>query len=553
MISLDMKYTSLYWALRFVESNLDIHTKDYHGYAVTIYAEEQRVNYGDKIDSQNNNLARHKDFVILECVDRLLSKNYKPCYIKILGKKKQPDIVVGNFAIFCKQWGKSYETAVKNFSAFELSDYSLIYTSRLVSGLLEYKNIILYKGKKFNYGVFEDNIGLYDFSLTEAKEVHIEQTVDIDDFEIVEDELVQYTGQAQIVKVPEGITTIGASAFWNCTSVEEIILPHTLERLGGDSFYYCTNLNKVNIPEKVRIMGNDPFAGCPNLDIENHSKYFVIENGILYNRKKDNLVHYPINKEDNEFVVPNSVICLGKHCFFNCNNLEKIVIPPSVIRFENNPFSGCEKLNLENHSSHYVIENGVIYNEFKTTIIGCLNSTEIEEFVVPEEVTLISRNSFWNCKNIKKIILTKNINRIGYNPFAGCENLVIESRNHRYKIVDGLLLNENKTELLCCTNLIANKGVKIPDSVSKINRGAFSGCKDLTKIDFNNVTYVDKSSFTNCTGLTKVDFPNRITYIGEWAFSYCSNLKAVSIHEDTVIDKNVFNECPVKITIKNMT
>ena len=33
-ISMDMKYTALYWALRFVENELDVHLKDYSGYKI---------------------------------------------------------------------------------------------------------------------------------------------------------------------------------------------------------------------------------------------------------------------------------------------------------------------------------------------------------------------------------------------------------------------------------------------------------------------------------------------------------------------------------------
>ena len=41
--------------------------------------------------------------------------------------------------------------------------------------------------------------------------------------------------KSKVVKVPEGITTIGASAFWNNTFVEEIILPNSKQ----DGFYIC--------------------------------------------------------------------------------------------------------------------------------------------------------------------------------------------------------------------------------------------------------------------------------------------------------------------------
>ncbi len=548
-ISMDMKYTALYWALRFVENELDVHVKDYSGYKIIIDAEKQSVNYGDKIkviSSDAKFLKRHKDFVVLECVDRLLLKGYDPTDIVLDGRENHPDIVlVGKIAIYCEQWGKDYSAAVKVFNPTE--NNSILYTSRLVSGLLEYKNIIKVDGEIYNYGLFETNLPVYSLIPQKAKEVIIEQTEDISDYEIFEDELITYKGKSKTVRVPEGITTIGASAFWNNTSVEEIILPKSLKRLDGDCFYYCTNLKKVNIPSKVWIMGNNPFAGCPNLEIANESPYFILENGVLYNQDKTNLIHYTISKTDKEFIVPNGVTCLGKHCFFACDNLGKIVVPKSVIRFENNPFSGCTKLEVQNYSPYYHFENGVIYNKFKTTIIGCLNGSEIERFVIPETVTLISRNSFWNCKGLKNIVITKNVDRIGYNPFAGAENLLLESESPLFVCINGIIYDKDKTHMLCATNRAVGKNFKVLGGVTHINRGVFSGCKDLEKIDFNGVTYIDKSSFTNCVSLKDVYIPDSVTYIGEWAFSYCVNMKTISISKKTFVDKNAFNECPTQI------
>jgi len=547
MISLDMKYTALYWALRFVENELDTHTKSYGGYTITIHAERQYADYGNglKVATKScGDLTRHKDFVILECVDRLLKKKVEPRAICINRNASTPDIVIGDdIAVFCEQWGKDCGAAAKEFSAAGYK-YTVLYTSRLVSGLLEYKSIILYAGDKYNYGLFEDDADINRPSLFKAKEAAIVKTEDYGDFEIFDDELIAYNGKAKVVRVPDGITTIGASVFWNNTTAEEIILPASLKRIGGDAFYYCTSLRTLNIPEGVWIMGNNPFAGCPKLTtLKNASPFFVLENGVLYNREKTNLIHYTIAKPDKEFSVPDGVECIGKHAFFACNTLEKISIPATVIRLENNPFSGCEKLWLENRSPYYIVDGGVIYNKFLTTIIGVLDGAEFEEYIVPETVTLISRNSFWNCKKIKKVVITKNVTRIGYNPFAGCEILTLESRNPRYIIRNGLLLNSDGTELICCTNVTAKKGVKIPDEIRSINRGAFSGCKDLTHIEFNRVELIDKSAFTSCAQLSELIIPDTVKYIGEWAFSYCSGLKKISIGKDTFIDRNAFNEC----------
>ena len=548
MISMDMKYTALYWALRFLENDLDTHTKVYHGYPITIEAERQTVDYGKEITVLSKELRflkRHKDFVVLECVDRLLSKGYQPSDIILDGREGMADILVGNVKIYCVQWGKDYQTAIPGMDSME--DNSILYTSRLVSGLLEYKTVIKTDGDLYNYGFFETDIPLFALQPSKAKKAEVERVFDIKDFEIFEDELIAYKGKSRTVRVPEGITTIGASAFWNNTFVEEIILPNSLKRLGGDCFYYCTNLKKVNIPSEVWIMGNNPFAGCPKLKLTNDSSYFVLEDGILYGRDKKDIIYYPINKEVKEYVVPNTVTCIGKHCFFNCDNLERIVIHENVVRFENNPFSGCTKLEVENHSPYYHFENGVIYNKFKTTIIGCLNGSQIDELRIPETVTSINRNAFWNCKGIKKVVITKNVVRIGYNPFASAENMYLESESPEIISRDGILYDKTMSNLLCATNRAVGKSYRVPDSVKIINRGVFSGCKDLEQIDFNGVIYIDKSSFTNCTSLKEVYIPDSVTYVGEWVFSYCKNLQAVSIHKKTFVDKNAFNECPAKI------
>lgn len=533
MIAKDMKYTALYWALRFVETSLDVHTKTYNGYPVTIYAEKQYVDFGERIkNGRKFELNSHKSFVVLECIDRLLTRGYLPEQITLTTGTlfdlclESDGWLVG---IDCSAWD-DYAGGVEGGFA----DYEVFYTSRLVSGLLEYKGEYYSDGFEMTFGVGSD-----------------ECSVKVDsspDFEIRGSELLLYKGKAKVVTVPDGIKSIAASAFWNNVLVEEVILPQSLERIGGDCFYYCKNLEKVNIPAKVYIMGNNPFAGCPKLTLTNASPHFLLDDGVLYDRAQSNLIYFPIKDSRRDFSVPDGVICLGKHCFFACDHLEHITIPASVIRFENNPFSGCTKLKLTCQSPYYIVENGVIYNRFKTTIIGCLNGSKIDCLRVPESVTLISRNSFWNCKGIKSIQLTANIDRIGYNPFAGCDNLLIQSEDNPYfRVERGIVFNLAKTQILCATDRSVGAEYRVPKTVTHINRGAFSGCKSLCHIDFNAVIYIDKSAFTNCTNLTEVFVPDCVTYIGEWAFSYCTSLTKISIHENTFVDKNAFNECPVTI------
>lgn len=108
LISKDMKYTALYWALRFFEIEEDIYSKSYGGYNVIIDAEAQTVDYGEKIkviSCELHYLKRHKDFVILECVDRLLASGGDPADILLDGRDGCPDIIIKGQHIYCEQWG----------------------------------------------------------------------------------------------------------------------------------------------------------------------------------------------------------------------------------------------------------------------------------------------------------------------------------------------------------------------------------------------------------------------------------------------------------------
>ena len=547
MISKDMKYTALYWALGFEEVDLDIYRKIYPQAQIVIDAEKQTVDYRGGIAVLGDAcrfLKRHKDFVILECVDRLLKKGYAPDDIVVDGRTGCPDLHLKDADIICEQWGKDYREKLNIFHPKK--GVVVLYTSRLVSGLLEYKNCISRDGELWDKGIFEEEIQPYKWNFSRFK-TEVFPQAEQEGFQIFERELIFYGGTDQRVVVPEGITSIAASAFWNNICIEEVVLPQSLEKLGGDCFYYCKNLKKVNIPKNVRIMGDNPFAGCPKLEITNESPNFILQDGVLYNREKTVIICYPIKKTAEEFSLPNGIRIVGKHSFFACNNLRKIILPSSVILLKNNPFSGCGQLEVENHSPNYIFDGGIIYNKYLTAVIGCLNGTRAEEIVLPDTLTAINRNSFWNCKGIKKLVIPKSVTRIGYNPFAGCENMLLCGDPTGYQIQDGIIFSSDKSALCCATDRAVGENYVVPDSVRTINRGVFSGCRSLKTIDLNRVTYIDKSAFTECIGLKTVYIPDGVTYIGEWVFAYCINLKQVSIRRGTKVDRNAFNECPAEI------
>lgn len=540
----DMKYEALYWALGFEELNKGIFTKVYNkNLKVEINADKQQVDFGNKISVVNGEtllLTTHKSFVILECIDKLLTMGYKPSEI-IIDLDNEYDIYCKDLYIKCYEWNHLEKDKVE----FKKDTFkSISYESRLISGVIERRTSIkTADGSIYNHGIFEcesilDNYNLYNSS-----------DIISDDFIVKAGVATKYTGNKSIVVVPEGITELAPCLFWDNQLIEEVILPDTLVNISGDTFYNSSNLKKVNIPKNVKFMGNNPFAGCPNIEVINESPYFNLVDGILYNRDFTRLIYYPISKKDDRYEIKEGCRILGKHSFYLCDNLKEVVIPSSIIKLENNPFSGCTKINLVNKSDYYHIDDSVIYDKDYSSVIGCLNSINTDCLVL-KDVKRICRNSFWNCKGIRKIVLPKTLESIGYNPFVSCSNIEFESNSENYMVYDNALYTADKSKLVCYPAKYAIGDIYLPDEVITLERGAFSGCDKMTNIHLHNVSIISKTCFTNCNSLERVYCSDLVTYIGEWAFAHCTNLKEVSVHKDCFIDNNATLNSNVNINIR---
>ena len=539
-IAKDMKYEALYWALGFEESETGLFRKEYSaGCQAEINANEQLAIFKE-INSGYMKIAlkSHESFVVLECINLLLEKGCQ--FEKIsLAEKKCTEILYRNFRIKCFEWGH----IEKNFS--DSHELPVMYSSRLVSGVIEREYSVKgFDGSIYSGGLFEnDKIG-DESSLENPKKISS------NDFEIIGTTVKKYLGNSKIVRIPEGVLSLAPCLFWDNQQIEEVILPQSLISLGGDTFYNCKNLKKITIPKKVRFMGNNPFAGCPILVLKNESESFNLEDGVLYSKDFSRLIYYPISAGRETYEIKNSTKVVGKHAFFMCDNLKKITIPSLVIKLENNPFSGCEHLELENHSSRYNVCDSVIYDSDFSSVIGCLNSIDTDELVL-KDVKRICRNSFWNCKKIKKIILPETLETIGYNPFVGCGQIEFASNSANFKVENGILFNSDKSKIICFPKKFAVGEVHIPETVTSLERGAFSGCSEMKAVHLHNISIISKTCFTNCDSLEKIYCPDLVSYIGEWAFAHCKNLREISVHKDCFIDKNVILNSPAQIKIRD--
>ena len=78
----------------------------------------------------------------------------------------------------------------------------------------------------------------------------------------------EYTG---VVIIPEtvtyssrtySVTSIGRSAFYQCSGLTSIEIPNSVTSIGEYAFFNCTGLTSVTIPNSVTSIGRDAFYDC---------------------------------------------------------------------------------------------------------------------------------------------------------------------------------------------------------------------------------------------------------------------------------------------------
>ena len=216
------------------------------------------------------------------------------------------------------------------------------------------------------------------------------------------------------------------------------------------------------------------------------------------------------------------VLAISNKAFFKCENLTSINIPNSVTSIGREVFSGCSSL---------------------TSI------------TIPNSVTSIGNGAFYDCTGLTSVTIGNSVTSIGGGAFSGCSSLTsikVDAGNTTYDSRDNcnaIIETESNTLVLGCKNTI------IPNSVTSIDGGAFSGCSSLTSITIpNSVTSIGGSAFSGCTGLTSITIPNSVTSIGRCAFSDCTGLTSVTIGNSvTSIGWRAFYLCSglTSVTIGN--
>ena len=166
------------------------------------------------------------------------------------------------------------------------------------------------------------------------------------EFAVTGTKLLKYLGNESTVIIPDGVTSIGDSAF-SGSSVRELIIPKGVKTIEKNYFGYstafCGSLESISIPDSLTSM---PYGAVDH--IKDHLKMNQYENGLYLGNSKNPYVCLvtTINKDIKSITVPDGCRIICGYAFEGCLDLDKIELPDSLVRIEDQCTNARERINI---------------------------------------------------------------------------------------------------------------------------------------------------------------------------------------------------------------
>ena len=248
--------------------------------------------------------------------------------------------------------------------------------------------------------------------------------------------LVAYpTGKTdRTYSIPEGYTSIAASAFYNNDYLASIHLPNSLVVIDEDAFTMCSSLTSISLPKNLQYIGEGAFTACSSLSsfsVIQGNPFFAVDSGALYNTQDMTLVAYPAARAATECIVPPGIQTIGGYAFYG-SSLHSVSLPESIEAIGDGAFHYCTSLSSINLPDNLQLIGAAAF-------YGCSALTSI---TIPNHLLYIKDWAFNSCSSLTSVTLPGSLEFIGEEVFEGCEKLTLyvprDSYAHYYAEENGI-------------------------------------------------------------------------------------------------------------------
>ncbi|MBQ4395661.1 MAG: leucine-rich repeat protein [Paludibacteraceae bacterium] len=296
-----------------------------------------------------------------------------------------------------------------------------------------------------------------------------------------------YRNSITNVVIEDGATTIGNSAFTNCSNLASVTIPDGVTLINPAAFMGCTGLASITIPGNVETIQNSAFYGCSSL------------------------ADVTINRATAPFVSPAT--------FMNIASTATLHVPYGASGYTGSKWNMFTNIVVMNPSGQCGDD---LYWEYdpSTTTLTITGTGDMYDY----NYTSTTHAPWYDYRNeITAVVLPDGLTKIGNFAFYQCNNASLTSID-----IPASVTSIGQGAFNNCTKLAS---VTIPSSVTSIGQGAFFKCSSLTSIHIpSGVTSIEGSTFAQC-GLTTINIPANVTTIGEDAFEHCNSLAAITLAE----------------------
>ena len=341
------------------------------------------------------------------------------------------------------------------------------------------------------------------------------------------------------IKLPSSAKVVGMSALSNNPALKDITIPKNCLEIKYNAITNCDKLETVHIPAQVNTIDGSNFSDCDRLvsiTVDSDNNYYESVEGVLFDKKRETLIKYPIGLTSDTYTVPSGVRALGDYSFAG-SCLSSVILP-----------EGLEEIGISAFNRCINIERVVLPNSVSTMGIWAFdNCTSLSSVTLSDKLSELKTHVFGNCKNLREIHIGKELNTIDGEAFYDCSSIMsfsVDEQSPYFTQDGGVLYTKDMSVLKIFPMALYVNEFRVPTGVKTIGEYAFQNNKNIKKIVLpESVTTIEKSAF-NRTAIQSINLPSKLTEIQMWGFANCKELESLILTEGIeVLSSHVFYNC----------